>query len=63
MNRIEKLSALVYRVNGKTISMNDDGKFEPVNDNERLTFSERKALDDFIQCNTCGKIKLQSTIR
>ena len=63
MNRIEKLSALVYRVNGKTVSMNDDGKFEPVNDNERLTFSERQALDDFIKCNTCGKIKLQSTIR
>lgn len=45
------------------VSMNDDGKFEPVNENERLTFSERKALDDFILCNTYGKIKLQSTIR
>lgn len=63
MNRIEKLSSLSYRVNGKMVSMNDDGKFEPVNENERLTFSERKALDDFIRCNTYGKIKLQSTIR
>lgn len=63
MNRIEKLSSLSYRVNGKMVCMNDDGKFEPVNENERLTFSERKALDDFILCNTYGKIKLQSTIR
>lgn len=60
--RIEKLSDFAYTVNGKLITMNDDCKYEPVDEQTKLSFQERQALADFVQCNK-GKIKLRSTVK
>lgn len=60
--RIEQLSGLAYNVNGKLVAMTEQGKYEPVNSNETITFKEREALNDFIRCNK-GKIKVRSTVK